>query len=74
MLVFCRFQLIGLACLRVAIGNAAQQTSAMDCDDDKLHPARFASMSADTYTPEQVVEYTQVTAYDIECHCTIWFL
>ena len=56
-----RFQLLGLACLRAAMGDARKPT-ALDERDKKLDPQNFAYISDDTYTAEEVEAQTQVGA------------
>jgi hypothetical protein len=47
---FCRFQLVGICCLRVAMLKAPHKLK-----DEQLEATRFSSITADCYTPEQVI-------------------
>lgn len=58
-LLACRFQLLGLACLRAAMGDA-RKPAALDEQSKKMDPANFAYISDDTYTAEEVEAQTQV--------------
>lgn len=57
LLLFNSFQLVGLACLRAALGDAPKPT-ALTGKDKLLDPHRFAEISDNTYTSEQVEECT----------------
>ncbi|KAL4437486.1 hypothetical protein ABPG77_003467 [Micractinium sp. CCAP 211/92] len=52
-----RFQLLGLACLRAAMGDARKPAAE---HATKMDPANFAYISDDTYTAEEVEAQTQV--------------
>ncbi|KAL4452109.1 hypothetical protein ABPG75_007771 [Micractinium tetrahymenae] len=54
-----RFQLLGLACLRAAMGDA-RKPAALDEHAKKMDPANFAYISDDTYTADEVEAQTQV--------------
>lgn len=51
----CRFQLLGLGCLRGAMLNLVSST------EQQLDPHRFANISDDTYTAAEVEDSTQVS-------------
>ncbi|PSC71048.1 chitin deacetylase-like isoform e [Micractinium conductrix] len=53
------FQLLGLACLRAAMGDARKPATLAELDK-KLDPANFAYISDDTYSAEEVEAQTQV--------------
>lgn len=55
-----RFQLLGVACLRAAMTDTARPLASPESDQKALDPRRFAHISADTYTAEDVVSMTQV--------------
>jgi hypothetical protein len=61
-LVYGRFQLVGIACLRVAMGDVQQRAPPPDEEEEKksMDPARFAYISDRTYTAAQVEETTAV--------------
>ncbi|CAL8462949.1 g2483 [Coccomyxa elongata] len=56
------FQLVGIACLRVAMGDVQQRSGQQDEEEEKkaMDPARFAYISDRTYTAAQVEEMTAV--------------
>ncbi|KAK9806713.1 hypothetical protein WJX72_000302 [[Myrmecia] bisecta] len=61
--VLSRFQLVGIACLRAAMGDTRKRLPIKLQDQDKdLDPQRFAYISDRTYTPEEVEEFTTVIA------------
>ncbi len=65
----CRFQLLGLGCLRAAMGDAPKRAyikSIAEEKDSSLDPERFAYISDNTYTAAEVEEFTQVGEPD--CH------
>lgn len=55
-----RFQLLGLACLRAAMGDARRPAALGGDADKKLDPQNFAYISDDTYTAEEVEAQTKV--------------
>eukprot|EP00887_Chlorella_sp_A99_P007648 scaffold20.g7648.t1 len=63
-----RFQLIGLACLRAAMGDARKPTALAADEAKSMDPQRFAYISDDTYTAEEVEECTQLIAALVPAH------
>ena len=63
-----RFQLLGMACLRAAMGDARGPVALVvsrcgrptPTREELMDPQRFAFISDDTYTPEEVEQFTQV--------------
>ncbi|KDD75156.1 hypothetical protein H632_c838p0 [Helicosporidium sp. ATCC 50920] len=55
-----KFQLLGLACLRAAMGDARKPTALVSEADKALDAQRFAHVSDDTYTVEEVEQVTQL--------------
>ena len=59
----CRFQLVGIACLRAAMGDTVRRLPVRLTDQDiNLDAQRFAYISDRTYTPEEVESMTQTVA------------
>ncbi len=59
----CRFQLLGIACLREAMGDTRRRLAIRLGEQDKnLDPARFAFISDRTYTVEEVEQATRTVA------------
>ncbi|KAG7673371.1 putative Cyclin-A1-1 [Nannochloris sp. 'desiccata'] len=56
------FQLVGLACLRVAMRDFRPTSSAIAPSESSLEASRFAHISANTYTSEQVEEMTRAVS------------
>ena len=54
------FQLVGLACLRTAMRDFPRGLHSSLLSEELLDPKRFAQISDDTYTPEQVQQVTEV--------------
>ena len=58
-LCICRFQLVGIACLRAAMGDVHRKRGSQDERLTRnLAPDRFAYISDSTYTEAQVVDMT----------------
>ena len=65
----CRFQLVGIACLRAAMGDTVRRLPVRLTDQDiNLDAQRFAYISDSTYTPEQVESMTQTVVSSIPEH------
>lgn len=65
----CSFQLVGIACLRAAMGDTVRRLPVKLTDQDiNLDPQRFAYISDRTYTPERVELMTKVVADNTEEH------
>lgn len=63
---FCRFQLLGIACLREAMGDTRRRLPIRLSEQDKnLDPARFAFISDRTYTVEEVEQATRTVAESV---------
>ena len=69
----CRFQLVGIGCLRAAMADVPCKVSAAGDEEEKkaLDPSKFAYISDRTYTAEQVEQMTavvqQFTSTDLRC-------
>ena len=73
MLSVCRFQLVGIGCLRAAMADVPSRVSVAIVEEEKkaLDPSKFAYISDRTYTAEQVEQMTavvqQFTSTDLRC-------
>lgn len=65
-----RFQLVGIACLRTAMGDMRQPTALVT--EKHMDAATFAYLSDDTYTSQEVEEETQVSGENVQCRAQNW--
>ena len=64
-----RFQLVGIACLRAAMGDNARRLPITVTDEDRnLDAKHFACISGHTYTSEEVESMTQTVASNTPQH------